>query len=104
LKASTTDPCDAVGTKETLSDKVALSLTPNPASEIVNVNIHAKLNGTFYLAVHDVLGKVVHRQRIEILNGDNTIPFHTGGLANGFYAIVLQNENGSIASKLTIQH
>ena len=102
--ADANDVCDVVATNEKLSDKLAMTSVPNPVSGIANIKINADVFGEFNLHVVDLLGQSVETQQVRVQEGVNNIPMDFHQLANGFYFLVLENELGRIAQKITVQH
>ena len=104
LLADASDPCDVVSTTDQLEDKVQVSIQPNPTSGPVNLAINSDVFGEFDLHVIDLLGQSVHRESINIQQGTNYVTYDGSQLVNGIYFLVLENELGRIAQKMTIQH
>jgi hypothetical protein len=105
LLANSSDPCEAVNTRESLRGSVSMSVNPNPASGEAQLVIDSKINGNFTLHIVDLLGQTNHQQKAELFTGMNTIRLDGSHLPNGLYMVMLENEKGHhIAQKLTIQH
>lgn len=104
LLANANDPCDAVATEERLADQIKMSVQPNPSAGPIAVNVNANIFGKFDFQVVDLLGKSVHREAVRISEGQNYIDFDGSFLPNGLYILVLENEMGKVAQKMTIQH
>lgn len=104
LLADAGDFCDAVSTKESLIDGVSMKINPNPTAGPANIEIASKASGSFNLNVVDFLGKSVHQETVRINEGQNYIDFDGSFIPNGLYILVLENELGRIAQKMTIQH
>ena len=104
LLGNASDPCGPVGTKEQLADKVEMTIQPNPSSGPVNIKINADIIGEFDLHVVDLLGRLVHQKPVVLQEGANFYAFDGSHLTNGLYFLVLENELGSVAQKMTIQH
>lgn len=104
LLADAGDFCDAVSTKESLADKVYLTINPNPTVGPSTIEVNSKTAGDFDLHVIGLLGQSVHRESIRINEGQNNFDFDGSFLPNGLYILVLENELGRIAQKMTIQH
>ena len=102
--ADAMDDCMPVSTEETLADKVAIQISPNPTAGPVNIEINADIFGDFNMHVVDLLGQSIHREKVRIIEGANNFSFDGSDLANGLYFLVLENELGRVAQKITIQH
>ena len=104
LLANASDPCDVVSTKEQLSDKVQMNIQPNPSSGPFKLEINSEVFGKFNLHVMDLLGQSIHQEVVTIQQGWNSIFYEGNHLTNGIYILVLENELGQIAQKMTVQH
>ncbi len=98
------EPCDPTSAKEQLKDKVSMGVNPNPATDLINIEINTDVFGDFDLHVVDLLGKTVDRQSVRLNRGYNTFSFDGHQLSNGLYLIVLENNLGTVAQKVAIQH
>ncbi|MEO1258749.1 MAG: T9SS type A sorting domain-containing protein [Bacteroidota bacterium] len=98
------DDCMPVSTRNVLAEKVSLQANPNPSAGPLNIEINADIFGDFNMHVVDLLGQSVHREKVRINQGFNNFPFDGTHLANGLYFLVLENELGRVAQKITIQH
>ncbi len=105
LLASANEPCDvAVSTSEELADKVQMTTQPNPTAGPVYVNFQSTVSGEFNLHVMDLFGHAVHREKVTLQQGQNSFSYDGTHLPNGLYLLVLENELGRVAQKMTIQH
>lgn len=103
LLANASDPCAATSVK-TLEGQVGIRTQPNPTAGPVQVEIDSKLNGKFDLRVVDLLGQVVELRSVEVSTGKNVVDFDGSHLPNGLYLLHLQNGQGFVTQKMTIQH
>ena len=104
LLADANEPCDVVATNEQLADKVQVTMQPNPTTGPVNIKINADVSGGFNLHVVDLLGQSVHGEAVRVNQGFNEFSFDGSHLPHGLYFVVLENELGRVAQKMTIQH
>ena len=102
--ASASDPCSVTGSKETLADKVAFSVQPNPASGKVQAFVSSKINGRAQFVVADFMGKQVYSQQQNLVTGANSFDFDGSNLPDGMYFLSLKNELGTVTQKLIVQH
>jgi Secretion system C-terminal sorting domain/Abnormal spindle-like microcephaly-assoc'd, ASPM-SPD-2-Hydin len=77
-----------------------LSISPNPATDIVNINLKMSKDGPATLVVHDMLGKIVYQQ---IINGQNTHQLQTGTMAKGMYFITLLVDNERFVERVILK-
>lgn len=77
---------------------VQFSVYPNPASDVVNVNLASASAATVELA--DLAGKVVSTQ---VVNGTNSVAVNTSGLPAGLYVVTVKTANGSSSQKVTVK-
>ncbi len=75
---------------------VKINLYPNPASEMVNINLSEAVDGNFNII--DLSGRLV--KSINVIG--NTISVSTEGLANGTYFLILNSKTGSTQVKFNV--
>lgn len=76
-----------------------LSVYPNPAKGMVNINFNAEL-GNAALAISDMSGNTIYSADIQTVSGANSVQFDTKALPNGLYLIKIQNGKGSAVSTM----
>lgn len=76
---------------ESVSD---VTVFPNPADELVNLQFVAPTAGTVVIEVRDITGKLVETQTIKAQAGTNLVLFDTNAYANGMYMMNIR-ANGS---------
>lgn len=93
--------CDSVGTfvPGDESEKIMFSMWPNPASDIVNLNINNSDNRKLKLNIYNVMGTLVQSEILKNNKQEITI----GDLSNGVYIVVLNCKDFIVNKKLIIQ-
>ncbi|MFN6379617.1 MAG: GH39 family glycosyl hydrolase [Flavobacteriales bacterium] len=86
---------DGVEEKE---KQLAISLSPNPARDIVKFTISNDTEGTSNLLIIDAQGKIVKQEKLNISNGNGTL--NVQDLNTGNYQIILINNGKVYNSKL----
>ncbi len=94
--------CFMVGTQEEFAAKFNLSNRPNPTSGWTQVVVDAEEAGAFDFVVTDIFGRHIHRQRVQILQGENIIDFDGSQLPGGFYLYSISNGREMVARKMAI--
>lgn len=84
--------------KENKSNAVILSSFPNPASEILNVNLQSS-STEGYLKITDVLGKVVYDEKIVGSKKINVEEFK-----NGVYILNLTSNGTKTTKRIVVKH
>ena len=81
----------------------SMQLRPNPANELVSVELEMvdMVNGT--LVIHDMMGREVFSQSVQP-SYKQRIDVPLNNLANGIYSVNLQTERGRITQKMIVQH
>jgi len=97
IKSETTDI-----TNNTIIES-SITVSPNPVSEIANLEFNADYSGTEELIIYDITGKIVYSQQLEITSGNNKIPINVTNLSSGTYLISIKSERLTINEKLIIQ-
>jgi len=81
----------------------AITLSPNPVSEVANIRIETQVSKSATLSIQNIAGQVVLNQNIE-LNGNFNAAVNVSNWAKGIYIIRLQTIDGKAwAEKLIVQ-
>lgn len=85
----------SVGINETVNADI--SIYPNPATDFVNIDVPANINGT--LIIRDISGKIIHKENS--IKGTETV--NVEELKSGVYTVsIIENENTVHEAKLMI--
>ena len=90
---------DPVSTKD-LSDKVALSVYPNPVDNVLNLEMDSQVSGTFEMRIYNLLGQVIQIERIDLIAGANRNTFDLSELKEGSYLIQLTDGENITTRKI----
>ena len=86
------------GTAASVVSADALSVYPNPASEVLNVNVATTVNTVANVRVFDMTGRTVLTRTVELTAGEQTLPVSVRKLAKGAYLLRLEGNNGFAAT------
>ncbi len=81
----------------------SLSVFPNPAGELVNLEFIATAPSQCKLSLANVLGKVFSFDQYQIQTGKNTIQIDLSGLTSGVYILILETEDKLIQHRLIVR-
>ncbi len=87
-------------TPPTLSN--SYTLFPNPAKDLVNLNIVSTKDDNVTVEIFDITGKLVLQQKIDVQPTINRYYFNVENLANGSYIIKAQGTHINIADKIIL--
>jgi hypothetical protein len=91
----------AIGVHELTVINESLKLYPQPTSDILNIELNAKMKNPFSrIKLMDNMGRMIREEEIVFINNRATIDLKY--LPNGIYLITLSNNDGSINKKLVI--
>jgi len=89
---------------QSILNNTALSIYPNPATEFVNVNVSAKIDGNVNITVVDATGKICLQQQRNLKAGYNKLLLNTSELSKGIYFVQTTSDDGLVrTSKLSIK-
>jgi len=77
------------------ADEIQLLVFPNPAKEMLNVQINNRQKGDAVLLVTDATGRQVFKKEIQLSEGNNTIPVYISLFKPGVYIVSLINGSES---------
>jgi hypothetical protein len=94
--------CFMVSTREALAQTFSISNRPNPSSGWTQIAVQSERSGDFDLTVRDIVGRVLYRQRVHILPGENLIDFDGSRLPSGFYVYSISDGREIASRKMAI--
>jgi hypothetical protein len=93
----------SLNTENIADNSMNLTVYPNPAKDVANVNYELENNSTVTLSIADLSGKVVFTTTNENVSaGKHSIAVPTSGLANGVYTYTFSAGNAVVTEKLVI--
>jgi PKD repeat protein len=99
------DDINITATPTSLSELVrseSLNVYPNPAHEILNINMDGTTSSKIELSLEDISGRIVVASHEIISQGNNTLQLKTQGLSEGVYILRIKESQGFIHSKKII--
>lgn len=84
---------------EQITEKKAFSLYPNPASDIINLNIDNINNTNLTLNIYNVIGTLVKSEMLK----QNKRQINIGDLSNGVYMVTIKSKDLTESQRLLIQ-
>ncbi len=79
-----------------------LSIFPNPANEIINIDVESALNTSSTVVLYNLMGQVVKQQDVSLQQGKNTLSLATDNLQTGTYLVKLKIGGQDLIEKLSI--
>lgn len=89
-------------TRRELTAVSGLYNRPNPFSSFTQVVVEAKTSGNYQFFVTDLLGRNLHLQPVQLVEGENTLDFDAGQLAEGMYLYGITDGRSSATAKMII--
>jgi hypothetical protein len=81
-------------------DKLLISINPNPAKGLANVQVSSENNGNYMIEVYNLNGQKVISNKITLNNNTNNSRLNVSNLANGIYQVVIfDNQKNRLTSK-----
>ena len=78
--------------------------SPNPFSSVTSIEIQSPKSGDYDFRVYNLIGKVVHEQKLDIMPGKNTIQFDGNMLKPGIYLYSIGNEEFTVTKRMMVTH
>lgn len=85
-----------------IRQNISVINSPNPFSGFTHIRINSQVNELLEFRVSDFMGRQVHNQVVNIINGNNTLFFNGENLPQGMYIYTLSNEKGKVSGKMLI--
>ncbi len=83
-----------------------INIYPNPASDIINIDVSYASAGSFTFDIFDLSGRLLYSSNDIHLNSSSTIPLdisEIGNLSNGVYIIRFDNDGVQLTRRLVIE-
>ena len=90
--------CGMVGINNPSLNEMSLIISPNPASELVELKFTSFVTGELEINLYDLTGKSLLNEIIE----NNTFVFNTKDFDNGIYMLSVSTDEGTVTKKLVI--
>lgn len=94
--------CKPSSINELAATQLQMHNVPNPFSSLTEIEVNSGIRGRFDFRVFDFMGKVMHRETVQIYQGQNRISFDGSQLPNGIYIYSLTDGLSSVARKMVI--
>ena len=86
-----------------LGANAVFTLYPNPATDLVRMNVAAPTDKALQLTLTDLSGRVVYNQMLQPYTGQNTFELMVNDLPRGAYLAVFSNEDVRQTVRLMLQ-
>jgi hypothetical protein len=86
------------------TNRNSLAVYPNPATNVVTIDVHAMSGSNATIHVYDIAGKLVLTNYFTLLQGGNTHTIDLSALANGTYTIKVSDAKAWHAQTLLQKH
>lgn len=95
---------DPLGVTEVTKDELGLNVFPNPAADNAQVNYNLAASSNVTITIYDVTGKVVASENKGSQSaGRHFHMMNTAEMANGFYTVTVQTNNGRFNTKMIVK-
>lgn len=88
-----------VSSTNNIATSFEANLFPNPATDVVNLDILVAKSGEYRIAMINAFGKEVNAQFVDFLSGQNQVGFSVDGLPKGMYFLQVSNLRESAVYK-----
>jgi hypothetical protein len=102
LNAATVPLSSTTGIKQLTSEKIEVSVYPNPAKNNATIELNLTKEETITINVLSVMGQVVYSETLNASAGVQTINLNSSTWADGIYNVNITTNNGSVSRKLEV--
>jgi PKD repeat protein len=93
-----------VGIEEANILTSSTGIYPNPATDLVNIEINSKVMAEATFTILDLQGRVISNMNKPLVKGSQVIQFNTNEFSSGFYFVRVSVESFSKEFKLIVKH
>ena len=91
-----------VGTGDIAYQDVSWEIYPQPARDVVNMTIYSDHYGPATIGIHDLTGRLLRTEHIELHGQEDRVQIQLGDMPNGYYIYNIQVDNKSLTGKLAV--
>ena len=91
------NPLNSTGTSNPTQSPIQISVSPNPASDLLHISIKNEKQESFKVQLFDMIGHLIYNSEI---NDNQPVTFHLANLPDGNYLIKIFNEYGTVAHRV----
>ncbi len=102
LEDNASKTCFVVGNEDQYLNVDKINAFPNPTTGDAKIVFSAKEADNFDFLVTDTAGKIIRKEKIQVVAGWNEIEFNGSSFPEGIYIYYLGNEKGKVSNRLTI--
>lgn len=89
-------------TSEETAQAFSVTARPNPTTGFMQISVQSAQSGLFDFQISDMTGRPVHRERVPLYAGENTLHYDGSMLPAGMYVYSLSNGSETVTHKLVI--
>ncbi|MGL4598838.1 MAG: T9SS type A sorting domain-containing protein, partial [Bacteroidia bacterium] len=93
----------AIGVNEQVASFGSVNLFPNPANELVNVNINLVQAENVAITMFNAMGQAVLFENRDMAAGATNVQFNTSNLASGVYFVNVAAGNATTTTKIVVE-
>jgi hypothetical protein len=79
-----------------------LEVYPNPAQNVVNVNVQSQADGNIEIMVSDMISNTILVKQLNAASGNNNFQLDVSSLESGIYILSISNGNDKLVKQLVI--
>lgn len=83
--------------------KYQVQVFPNPASDLVNLTIHAARTETVQVTVRDLAGRILISRQQVLRNGDNVLQLDISRISTGTYLVEVMGPEWQLVNRIVVQ-
>lgn len=102
LEGTNSTTCFVTDVNDKSENILHIAASPNPTNDMTIISFFALENDAFDFVVTNAAGQIVHKRKVAVQSGINTLTFEAGNLAEGMYIYYLGNNKGKAVNRLII--
>jgi Secretion system C-terminal sorting domain len=106
MRALATTKCGLapLGVNEVHTLSFSYNLLPNPANDVLNIEIRSAFHKDVKITITNTMGQIVHSEIASTSNTDHFSKINTSNFNTGVYFVTMQDGNEKVTSRVLIQH
>jgi hypothetical protein len=85
------------------TNNLVMDIYPNPAHEMINVNLKSVESDNYICIITDVTGRVVFKETISAIKGENLYSIDVTSFSEGSYLLIMQSDKDLLKQHIIIE-
>ncbi len=92
-----------LGLKEDVVNNVDMGVYPNPANNLINIDLDLRTDASYEVVISNMLGQSVVTENVDLNAGGNVVTLDVNNLNAGIYLVSVRSGQNAVSTKVVIE-